>query len=99
MPQDIKDAKGNVTEAKAVVLKHYFDKALRNVNLLYIGGDVWLLVDLDYLRRFWCALEASLATCGADASGLIRSTDNRHTMLFMGIMEADPSHWEKTLMK
>ena len=54
-----------------------FGRMLKNVNLLYLGGTVLLLVDLQYLGRFWTQFEAwlSMRTCSKD--GLLSDSDEK----------------------
>jgi len=47
-----------------------FRAMLTEVNLLYLGCSVLLLVDLSYISRFWTQFEAWLSMQSATASGL-----------------------------
>jgi len=46
---------------KNEIEKQYFKKTLESINFLYLGTEVLILLDKDYLHRFWCLLEAYLA--------------------------------------
>ena len=71
---------------------------LQNVNLLYLGGDVWILFDRDYNRRFWCLLESYLSMRQASASGLISSLhDPHHTIICMGSTADLPDKYKDML--
>jgi len=48
----------------------WFDHNLMNVNLLYLGARVLILLDGAYLSRFWCLFESWLALQHPSASGL-----------------------------
>ena len=50
MPQGEKTAEEKVA----------FDKMLSNVNMLYLGTTVLILLDLSYVSRFWTQFEAWL---------------------------------------
>lgn len=51
------------TDAEA----HEFKHMLRNVNLLYLGCSVLVLIDLSYVSRFWvCVQRPELGTSGRD---------------------------------
>ena len=56
MPQEIKDEHGEVTQGRTELEQQYFDSALTGVNVLYLFMDVYIVVDLDYMHRFWCLL-------------------------------------------
>jgi len=51
-----------------------FKRMLTEVNLLYLGTSVLILLDLSYLSRFWTQFEAWLAMQQVTADGL-RSAD------------------------
>ena len=98
LPQAIKNPKGEVTRPKTSIEKKYFDNSLQNVNLLYLGGDVWILFDRDYNRRFWCLLESYLGMRQASASGLISSLhDPHHTIICMGSTADLPDKYKDML--
>ena len=54
--------------------KRYFDQALRNMNLLYMGSRTIAFVDVDYRRRFWTQFEFFCATHKADVRGIVPRT-------------------------
>ena len=52
-----------------------FEIMLLAVNLLYLGGTVLILLDEDYMHRFWTSAEAWLATRACRPSGLMPAGD------------------------
>ena len=70
MPQEIRDEDDNLIQAKTELEKRYFGRALTSVNVLYLFMDVFIVFDLDYMRRFWCLLESYLATHRPTPDGL-----------------------------
>ena len=65
MPQKGKDGDERTREEEAL-----FKKMLRQVNLLFLGCSVLLLVDISFCSRFWTMFEAWLAMQAASADGL-----------------------------
>ena len=60
-----------------------FRAMLANVNLLYLGMSVLILLDLSYLSRFWTQLEAWLAMQDTTLGGLksaVGTARERHTI-------------------
>ena len=55
--------------------KAEFDKMLREVNMLYLGTSVHVLLDLSYLSRFWTQYEAWLGMQTPTVSGLRPATE------------------------
>ena len=53
--QNITNEQGIVTQAKTALEKRYFDRALTGVNVLFLYMDIYIIFDLDYMRRFWCS--------------------------------------------
>ena len=49
--------------------KRLFSKMLKNMNLLYLGCSVLILMDRSYLSRFWTQFEAWLSMQQPSASG------------------------------
>ena len=47
-----------------------FQAMLMSVNRLYLGGKVLILLDKEYMGRFWTSAEAWLSTRSCTASGL-----------------------------
>ena len=47
-----------------------FDRQLPNINLLYLGANILLLVDISYSSRFWTQYEAWLSMQEATPAGL-----------------------------
>ena len=47
-----------------------FKRMLANINFLYLGASVLILIDRTYMGRFWCAFEAWLSMQSASAAGL-----------------------------
>ena len=47
-----------------------FEAMLSSVNLLYLGGTVLVLLDRDYMKRFWTSAEAWLSTRTCTPTGL-----------------------------
>ena len=68
MPQSLPDQPRTRAEDAA------FIHMLKNVNFLYLGARVLILLDRSYMGRFWTVLEAWIAMRKADASGLVEST-------------------------
>jgi len=64
MPQRTPGGEDDRTPAQ----KDRFDWMLKNMDLLYIGASVLLLVDLSYISRFWTQFEAwlSMQVCTPD---------------------------------
>lgn len=54
----------------------WFKWMLANVNLLYLGAKVLLLVDVSYLSRFWTQFEAWLSLQTTSSVGLRTASDN-----------------------
>ena len=50
--------------------EHDFGRMLYAVNLLYLGGTVLVLLDEEYLQRFWTSAEAWLSMRTCTATGL-----------------------------
>mgnify|MGYP006146221743 CR=1 FL=1 len=46
-----------------------FTATLPNINILYLGCSVLLLLDRTYLSRFWCGLATSSPSCGCSRTG------------------------------
>lgn len=85
LPQNVMNERGEITLPRTDSQESYFRKSLNNVNLLYLGGNVVILNDRDYARRFWCLLEAYLSMRKADSSGLVSSLDDpHHSIVCMG---------------
>ena len=61
---------GTRTAAEKVM----FDWMLANVNLLYVGLNVLILLDLSTLSRFWTQFEAWLSMQDSSPSGLVTAT-------------------------
>ena len=58
-----------------------FDGQLRNINLLYLGFSVLILVDLSYISRFWTLFESWLSFQVATAEGLRPSPADRRVKI------------------
>ena len=50
---------------------------LQNVNLLYLGLFVLMLLDSSYMSRFWTQMEAWLSMQQATASGLMPAPEEK----------------------
>ena len=53
---------------------------LPNINLLYLGCSVLILLDLSYLSRFWTQLEAYLSLRKISTRGLVDTPDNERRL-------------------
>ena len=51
--------------------KAEFDMMLPNINLLYLGATVLVLMDLSYLSRFWTQFEAWCSMQKCTTEGLL----------------------------
>ena len=58
-----------------------FDHMLSNINWLYLGCSVLILLDLSYISRFWTQFEAWLALQCTSADGLTGARDNVRTTI------------------
>jgi hypothetical protein len=54
--------------------KAFFDHCLRNVNLLYLHGNVLVFLDKEYNTRFWTQYEFFLCSHKATPQGLVPKT-------------------------
>lgn len=63
---------GSRTPAEKVLFKWM----LSNVNLLYLGTSVLLLVDISYLSRFWTQFEAWLSMQTTSSEGLLAAPES-----------------------
>lgn len=64
---------GDDVESRTELEKVEFDVMLSNVNLLYLGCAVIILLDLSYLSRFWTQFEAYLSLRNVSVHGLINA--------------------------
>jgi len=60
---------------KSMAERVQFDFMLQNVNLLYLGLKVLILLDQTYVSRFWTQFEAWLSMQKPSASGLTPAQD------------------------
>lgn len=61
-----------------------FDRMLSNVNFLYLGTTVLILLDLSYISRFWTQFEAWLSMQKPTRNGLVSavgSDSERHHII------------------
>lgn len=61
---------GNKRDTRNPQMKAEFKTMLGNANLLYLGGKVLILLDKDYMVRFWTCAEAWLAMQACTPTGL-----------------------------
>ena len=64
-------------EDKTPEQKAAFSQQLPNINLLYLGCSVLILIDLSYQSRFWTQYEAWLSFMMATKSGLVSTTKDK----------------------
>jgi len=76
---------GKRTEVEAVEFKHM----LRNVNLLYLGMRVLILLDLSYMSRFWTQFEAFLSMQQCTCRGLVSASDHERRCIVVPILNAN----------
>jgi len=50
---------------------------LSNINMLYLGAMVLILMDFDYLKRFWTQFEAWVSFQEPTADGLVPAPEHR----------------------
>jgi len=65
-------------EGKTKAEKIYFKWMLGNVNMLYMGASILLLVDISYLSRFWTQFEAWLSMQSCTRDGLVPAVGSPH---------------------
>ena len=74
--------------------KAEFEMMLPNINLLYLGATVLVLMDLSYLSRFWTQFEAwcSMQKCTTD--GLVSAPEAERRAVIKCIHNAPPRERE-----
>lgn len=68
-----------------------FDAMLRNINLLYLGCSVLILMDMTYLSRFWTQFEAWLALKSPSDNGIVASPPSKQRFHIMTLHSAPAS--------
>ncbi|KOO23359.1 tir-containing protein [Chrysochromulina tobinii] len=63
--------------------KEIFSLTLENMDFLFLGASVLILLDMSYMSRFWTQFEAWMAFQEVDSNGVLRcaSEDNRRCMI------------------
>jgi len=84
---------GNRTLAQKV----RFDWMLENVNLLYLGLSVIILLDMSYLSRFWTQFEAWLSMQLPSTSGLVPAPASEHRCIIIPIHNASTATRQELL--
>jgi len=85
MWQGDKEGQRDITEAE----RSDFKTMLSEVNLLYLGCQVLVLLDLSYGSRFWTGYEAWLSMRAPGADGLVGATEQTQRSRIVPIMTAD----------
>ena len=62
---------------RSAAQKEEFKWMLSNVDWIYLGASVLLLVDLSYISRFWTQFEAWLSLQKCEPTGLISADDSK----------------------
>jgi len=77
----------------------YFSVALRQINGLYLGCHVLIMLNLAYQHRFWCLLESFLAMHECSPQGLIsaRPLGKRYTILPIDAAQKAGGKYSKAL--
>ena len=76
-----------------------FDRQLPNINLLYLGGSVLLLVDLSYSSRFWTQYEAWLSMQEASPAGLRGAPPATRRCTIVCLWNAQPKYQGEQLIE
>ena len=76
---------GDRTAAETIFFKHM----LKNVNLLYLGMNVQILLDLSYMSRFWTQFEAWLSMQSCTRKGLMPSEAGQVRVTIVPILQAN----------
>lgn len=74
---------------KSLAERVHFDFMLQNVNLLYLGLRVLILLDNTYVGRFWTQFEAWLSMQAPSAAGLTPAEDEAPRYDIMPIYSAN----------
>ena len=77
--------------AKTPSEKVHFKWMLENINILYLGVNVLILVDLSYFSRFWTQYEAWLSMQTATEEGLRPATVDARRYKIVGIYNTNDS--------
>lgn len=78
-------------DGRAEAEKIFFKHMLKNVNLLYLGMQVQILLDLSYVSRFWTQFEAWLSMQSCTRKGLMPSTAEKLRVTIVPILNANES--------
>ena len=73
------------TAAETVFFKHM----LKNVNMLYLGMRVLLLLDLSFMSRFWTQFEAWLSMQSCTRTGLVPASADKLRVTIVPILNAN----------
>ena len=76
-------------EGRTPAEKEAFDFMLGNVNSIYLGCRVLILLDLSYLSRFWTQFEAWLSMQTACKEGLRPSTEDEKRYVIVPILNGN----------
>lgn len=90
MPQTIHTGDGEKLLKKTRLEKKYFARALTNINVLYLYMHCIILLDMQYCTRFWCLLEAYLATHTLTPDGILFSEDQERYHIIKMYTAEDP---------
>ena len=71
--------------------KAEFDMMLPNINLLYLGATVLVLMDLSYLSRFWTQFEAWCSMQKCTTEGLLSAPEAERRAVVKCIHNAPPT--------
>ena len=86
---------GKRTRAEKVLFKWM----LSNVNLLYLGASVLLVVDISYLSRFWTQFEAWLSMQTTSSQGLLAAPADERRCTIVCIHNASAGSEDEKLIK
>ena len=86
---------GKRTRAEKVLFKWM----LSNVNLLYLGASVLLVVDISYLPRFWTQFEAWLSMQTTSSQGLLAAPADERRCTIVCIHNASAGSEDEKLIK
>jgi hypothetical protein len=76
-----------------------FDKMLTNVNLLYLGATVLIILDLSYSGRFWTQFEAWLSMQMVTPEGLKPAKGTKHERFVIRCIMGASSQYSNALVQ